>query len=248
MSSTRNRKRKVIFNFILIAVLILLMYIFLGCPAFTPTQQFRREEKANGVGPAEILDTISLEEYSYLYPYDQMIIAESDHGATVFCYDSSNLRRNELTYRSFAKEETVFAVPSTTGYNFSSRKEASIPILVFDDVEAAQRAEMRIFVNVTGDAGNFQKEYFLNAERQTDGYILFTLSAMSDVQLGFEGTALNELTRVNANVSVPVEISYYDRDDNLITMKKFSMRSIVGETKNTEKQQAAGLAGGLLSI
>lgn len=240
MSSTRDRKKKVIFNFILIAVLMLLLYIFLGCPAFTPTQQFRREEKANGVGAAEILDSICLEEYSYLYPYDQMIIAKSEYGATVFCYDSSNLRRNELTYRSFAKEETVFAVPSTTGYNFSSRKEASIPILVFDDVIAAQRAEMRIFVNVTGDAGNFQKEYLLNAKRQTDGYFLFTLSAMSDIQLGLEGEVLHQLVemgaddsnRVNADVSFPVEISYYDSNNKLITVKNYAMRSIAGEMKN----------------
>ena len=54
------RKIRVFINIIAIILLISAAYILLGCPALTPTQAFRRVEKSNLVGPAEIGEIIDL--------------------------------------------------------------------------------------------------------------------------------------------------------------------------------------------
>ena len=53
------RKIRVFINILCIILLISAAYILLGCPALTPTQAFRRVEKSNLVGPAEIIEIIA---------------------------------------------------------------------------------------------------------------------------------------------------------------------------------------------
>ena len=58
------RKKMVALNCIVIFVFLVLYYIVVGCPAFSAADRFRREELAYGVGPAEILAHISMDDYA----------------------------------------------------------------------------------------------------------------------------------------------------------------------------------------
>ncbi len=227
MSNRNKRIWKIAINLSLIAIQTVLIYIFLGCPAFSPEQQLRREEKAYGIAHKEIIDSVSLVEYAYLYPYDQMLVSKGEYGVTAFCYDSNDYTRNELCYRKYDGDFAILTVSSVAGYNFSTRKEAIIPILVFDNLVAAQRAEMLISMDITNDAGIYKKDYLLTAYRHTDGYFLFELSAKNDFQLGQEGSSLSTLVALftkdqpqeNVRVTIPIEVSYYDSNDKLICIK-----------------------------
>ena len=49
------RKMRVFANLLAILLGVFILYILMECPAFTPEQNFRRMEKAELVGPAQIL-------------------------------------------------------------------------------------------------------------------------------------------------------------------------------------------------
>ena len=133
---------------------------------------------------------------------------------------ASGLYAQTLAERGFI---TLAFDPSFTGESGGKVRNVASPDINTDDFSAAvdylltlpQVDKNKIgIIGICGFGG-----FGLNAAAQDTRIKATVASTMYD------------MTRVNANVSVPVEISYYDRDDNLITMKKFSMRSIVGETK-----------------
>ena len=212
------RWTRAMFNLFLIVILVLMGYVFCGCPAFSPEQQFRREEKANLTGPATILDTISVEDSSYLYPCDELIIGESAHGVTLFCYNSKNLKQNTITYCEKTEEVTVLAVP---GGNVEPETVGSVPILVFDKLPEATYAYLEMKLNVQQDGIVFQKVYELVAERRADGYFLFRLTGGTEQ----EEYAIWLFTRRfdddnygrYVGVDVSATIRFYDRENSLLS-------------------------------
>jgi hypothetical protein len=231
-----------VLNLVLLAVVLLLFYISIGCPAFTPEQQFRKEEKAYLVGPAKILDNISLEKYTGYSPYNRLILATSDEGVSLFQCDKTDLDINKLVYRKKQGDVTVLSLPAISISEFESAVYLEIPIIVFDSFPKAVRAEMEIeLTSLYGpDEGLFQKEYALTAERDAEGYFLFALSASSAnrfERLGLEGQALYLLTEFsddnptnsNVNRAIPVTVRFYDHSDNMIAEQHIEIRTPAGE-------------------
>jgi hypothetical protein len=234
---------KAVLNLVLLTVVLLLYYISIGSPAFTPEHQFRKEEKAYLVGPAKILDNISLEKYTGYHTCNRLILATSDEGVSLFQCKEVDLEINKLVYRKKQGDVTVLSLYpiGLRNYEFATYSSLEIPIFVFDSFPNAVRAEMEIELSASyGNQENFQKVYALSAKREVKGYFLFTLSASTAnrfEQLGAEGeafyflTALSDDRPVNSYVdrAIPVTVRFYDQNDNMIAERHVEIRSPAGE-------------------
>ena len=224
-----SRKTRVISNLLGIVLLLILLLVFSQSPALTAKGQFRRVEKANFVGPATILDTVSLDYDSY----DSLLLATGEQGVSIFRYDKDDLKRNDFTYREKMGNTTVLAIPNQSWLSFETRFSANVPIVVFDSYPEAVRSELSITLT---DGEAFQQEYHLTATRNGSGYFLFMLSANSAKPLGKEGLAMALLTQIsddtprtaNGEIAVPATVRYYDTADTLICEDTVIIRSPAG--------------------
>ena len=232
------RSERAIVNLFATALLLFLLYLSNGSPAFTPEKQFRREERSNFVGPAKILDTVPLEGYTGYSQYDKLLLATSAEGVTLFCYNEENLARNKFVYREMMGDVTVLSFPVAGMSSFESAAYVNIPIVLFDNFPDATRVEMEIeLVEKYSDDTEFRKVYTLASDRVGEGYFLFALSVSSSDQLGREGHAIWQLTNIsddspfNASVEVafPIIVRFYDQKNNMICERSLVLRSPAGE-------------------
>ena len=226
---------RTIINCILIVSLIPVYYISVGRPPLSPKHQFRRTEKVAMVGPAIILDTISLEEYDG-YSADRLLLATSEEGVTLFAYNRKMLEYiNYLFYREKQGDITVLAY-GESGY--IDAEYAEIPIIVFDEFPDAVRAEMKIDLHTpTYVEQGWAKQFSLSAEREREGYFLFELKIGNGYKLGNVGQALNLLTDLSlgsgdCDEAIPVTVWFYDEDGDMIYERSVVIRSIAGEAHN----------------
>jgi len=237
LSNQKMRRLRAILNIVMIVLLIPVFYISIGSPAFSAKHQFRREEKARLIGPAKILDTISLEQYTGYYPNDSLLIAASDKGVTLFTYNQDDPRINRLVYRNKQGDISAFSVPGIVESQLENFTYAKIPVIVFDSFPEAVRAEMEIELHLPENYGSvYHQEYKLTAKREAKGYFLFTISAGNGGRLGKTGQALWLLTYLSddsstayAEEEIPVTVRFYDEADNLIAERTAVIRSTAGE-------------------
>lgn len=228
-----QRKTRVMSNLFGIVILITLLLVFRQGPALTVKGQFRRVEKANFVGPATILDSVSLD----YYPYNRLLLATSENGVSLFCYDKDNLKRNDFTYRKKMGNPTVLAIPSPSRQSFETQFSANVPIVVFDSYPEAVRSELSITLT---DGDVFQKEYHLTATRNGNGYFLFMLSVNNANPLGREGLAMALLTQIsddtpriaNREIAVPATVRYYNTAETLVCEDTVIIQSPTGYMHN----------------
>ena len=212
-----SRKTRVISNLLGIVLLLILLLVFSQSPALTAKGQFRRAEKANFVGPATVLDTVSLDYDTY----DSLLLATGEQGVSIFRYDKNDLKRNDFIYREKMGNTTVLAIPNQSFISFETLFSANVPIVVFDSYPEAVRSELSITLT---DGEAFQKEYHLTATRNGNGYFLFMLSVGSAKPLGREGLAMALLTQISddtlrnaiGKITVPATVRYYNAADMLI--------------------------------
>lgn len=251
------RKARICVNTLGILLLLFAVYILLGCPAFTPVQQFRRLEKANLVGPARIIETIDPANGEY----DHVIVADDGDGVILYCYDDFEYRWawGGFLYREKSEGITVLPAPIHP-YFGAERYVLDMPVLVFHDDPDACRAELELHfdenigVPITtwenGEKvtiGYFEKSYLLEAASDIPGYFRFNLHAESEdwyvdeygfdrgTPLGKEGLALQTLCRmIDINRAylqeyVSATVRLYDAEDQLIAEEDLTIRSVVGE-------------------
>lgn len=226
---------RTIINCVLIVSLIPVYYISVGRPPLSPKHQFRRVEKAAMVGPAKILDTISLDEYEG-YNADRLLLATSEEGVTLFAYDKKKPEYySHLIYREKQGDITVLAY-GDGGY--TSRGYAEVPIIVFDEYPDAVRAEMKIDLHTpTYIELKWSEQYSLSAEREHEGYFLFTLKIGNGITLSNVDWALDLLAELSSghghrDEAIPVTVWFYDEDGNMIFERSVVIRSIAGEAHN----------------
>ena len=143
------RKIKICINLLAIAAVTMALYILIDCPAFTPAHSFRRLEKANLLGPAEILGTIPVNSGRY----DHLMIAEDDTGITLYGYSAPDFHYQfgQFVYREKTQPVTVLAAPSY-GFALYDRYVIQLPVLVFQDNPRAVRAELTLEFGETLDS------------------------------------------------------------------------------------------------
>lgn len=251
------RKIRIFLNSLLILLLIFAAYILLGCPSLTPTQQFRRLEKANLVGPARIIEKDALLNGMY----DHFIVAEEDDGVIVYLYHDFEYRWDwggYFLYREKSEGITVLPAP-THSYFGADAFVIDLPILVFHDHPGAVRAELDLIIDEGmgivetewENGGQVQrtywgKTYHLYADSGVEGYFRFNLHTESEswsiengqyhgIVLDSEGLALETLCRMMSENRAYLQeyatavVRLYDEDNALIAAESVTLRSVNGQ-------------------
>lgn len=190
MKARWNQLSRPIKILLLLFVLLLtaaVSYIALDCPALTPMMGFRRSEKANMVGPSEILaeiDTYPEAVFSLrkMKRYEEkLIIAQSNDFDVLY-------NHNHHTFYAYPKSEqpALYCASSTTPQLSRYRHEVTQPLhlILFDRNEQAFLAIIKIKVNIAEDGA---KPYYVtfreNVRREYNGffYVPIVPEDISDV-------------------------------------------------------------------
>ena len=228
MKKTLTKQQRIFKNILLLAFFIGLMD-FLSADVFLiPENQFRREERGNLVGPSTILGKEEID-HSYC---QGMIVANTSDGVILWLY-GKEIGTTFFTYREKYEENMIVAGPGSFGF-MAVEDELHLPIVLFDNVPKAARAELDFTLNVNHNGDDFEKSYHLEAERTAQGYFHFTLDAKSESEwgdLGAEGAALNWFAYISTgeskyvDASIPVDIHFYDITGQLIETDTVFVRS-----------------------
>ena len=211
-------------NLLGILLSLFLIYVMIGTPAFSVRNAFRRAEKANLVGPSEILAQIRTKDT----PDQHLVLAADDDSVTLFTFSRSN--GGELVYIEKETDLTIAAAPDNTFYPLESA--AVIPVVLFDNDPRAVRAEVDLALSAEWEGVSYEKTYTLSADRTHDGCFIFTLQSSSNSILGGEGMLLQTLLQVTGNsmadtadLRIPATVRLYDEADNLLTEETITIRS-----------------------
>lgn len=213
-----SKKLRFILYILIIVLLITSIYVFVSAPAFTSQILYRRYEKANLIGPAEILG-IHQRDFSV---YDRILLAETEEGVVIFAESLETKESPQLIYRQKTGGLTVLAAPDPAPMDpYASEKKMTL--FAFDSCPEAVSARMEFTLSAEYGGVPFEKTYTLESQRQIPGVFCFKLHALSRFYLGTEAYALQLLTMVSGycgsnyfGLEFPVTVSFYDADGNLI--------------------------------
>ena len=213
-------------------VAVPLTYVLLGCPALSVRDAFRRAEKANFVGPSEILAVLKMEGTTY----DQLVLADAGGGVILYGYAGLESEDTQFLY---LEKTGDFAVAVAPGDNILwAANEAALPVFLFDDYPDAVRAELEITLHAVYEGEEFEKTYSLEAQREKAGFFQFSLQARKGGRLGAEGYALYLLRIITgysmadtADVAFPATVRLYDEAGKLICEKSFSITSAAAKAR-----------------
>lgn len=151
-----------------------------------------------------------------------MIVAETDEGVILWV-SGPDLDRSDLVYKEKNGENLLLAAPGYLGY-MTVADEVNLPLVLFDQHPRAARAEIQFTLSEIINGEEFEKTYYLSADRETSGYFLFTLNVESDWPEGSDDERLT--MQIFANIAsgkgkqqdynVPIQMWFYDGRDALI--------------------------------
>lgn len=176
---------------------------------------FRRKEKQNLVGPAEIVEVLDFEDNRY----DHLLIGRSAYGYTFFEWNDRNPDYGVLTYQPKAKGATLFC----TEYSYQDiyYGQGWLPIFAFVDSPAAYTAKLTLAITTK----HGESAYLLETQRNQQGYFLFrwdTPNLMAQefwvVQQLIAGNYMGYVKAGTATVTLEV----YDRDGALLQTYHFT--------------------------
>ena len=156
------RKVKIAGNILLCLLMALWIYLLTGSPAGA-TAHYRRAERANLVGPGEILAVLDAPELGY----ENLVLAEDGDAVMLFVRDEEDSRRTQLVYRERSQGLSILSAPPG-GRNQETFRQ--IPIFLFDGYDDARKAELTLFL-----PDGTESSPVLYAAREADGYFLFRL-------------------------------------------------------------------------
>lgn len=233
------RKRKITINLLMMALIGALLYLFLGCPAFTAEQRYRRAAKAHMVGPGEILGIFDPEGSNYQH----VLVAEEQNAVIFYLYSDVPGSMEDLYYREKTGRLTVLASPNILPGSFGAQV-LELPVFLFDDYPEALRAELEITLSETVNDEYYEKTYHLESPREADGYFHFHIHAeaegsYTDIygfelpnELGAEGIVLRQFSQMcgyddSFNLQPqPVTVRLYDKNDSLILEEIVQVRCV----------------------
>lgn len=234
----RSRPVRILGNLLLAAVLLFLLYVLNGSPDANLNQAFRREEERNLIGPGNILGSVSVENIDF--GYDSLLLAETDEGVILYTYseDSFSVMGNKRTstnqgnmiYREKGENVTLMAAPGHMVRDV--RTGVSLPVILFDSCPEAVRAELDLYIDTSPSFGGKEVTWHVTAQRERSGFFLFELvsSAEDEEQLASEVYSIHCLCRMFDGFGsyadgLPATVRLYDKADNLILEKDFTVHS-----------------------
>lgn len=158
----RRKIRKIIIYLLIFLLSAAVLYALEGCPSFTAEMAFRRKEKQNMLGPAEILGILDFEDNRY----DHLLIGRSEYGYTFFEWNDTNPDDGVLTYQPKSEGATLYC----TMYNYNDMYygQGWLPIFAFTDYPATS-AKLNLITTQEGETVTYPME----AIRSEAGYFLF---------------------------------------------------------------------------
>jgi len=228
-----SRKKKVLIYCIGIVLSVFLLYVVKGAPTDFENE-FRRAEKANLVGPGNILGSIPVYGGSH-DAYNQMLVAEDKEGLILYPYHLGSGGYTRLRYLEKSGDITFFTEPRELAYDWENTKEFSMTVGILDTYPEAVRAEMELTLRYQVNANDpvYEKTYGLEAQREMPGLFVFTLSDSDPKGLGVKGYAMEMLMcltdsqsdRLYYDCSVPVTVRLYAQDGKLLLEKDMQIVS-----------------------
>ena len=240
------RPIRALINIIAVAVVAVTFYVCIGAPTFTTEQAFRREERANLLGPSTILFNEKVENYTF----GEVILAETENSVITWVDDDWF----GFNYHEKTGDITVVTAPAYW-FNFGQHWfEVNLPVFVVDDHPEAVQAVLELDIQgvfVHNHNGQRLEEplnhqFSLNANREKDGFFQFQMllpyldqfdenGAIEKIH-GPDGYALDALadTFTNAmnvmnpqsNVSITAVVRLYDAQENLVAEKELVLRTM----------------------
>ena len=227
------RKLQVLFNLLLIATFLFMFYVFLGCPCFTPEQAYRRLEKANSVGPAQIL---GYENADGTYT-TQIVVAETENGVIMSqIYPQSDITYAATSFFYVEKRGDITVTPTPRDLHWrTDEDELCLTMLVFDDYPQAVRAELDFFIFWYGGAdrpNQYEETVHLESKRDNSGYFRFDMPYTYDkYEVNPRAEAISQLSMVfyypqdwtPPADAYPATVRLYDEDGKLIIEKSMQL-------------------------
>lgn len=155
---------KIIVYLLIFALSAAVIYALVDIPSFTAEMAFRRKEKCNMVGPAEIVATLDFSHSSY----DHIMIGKSEFGYTFYEYRDASLDNGKMTY--IPKQEGATLYCTYHMYGSSAYSADWLPIFAFVDHSAAVSARLTLTTIQNGETAH----YPLEAKKSPEGYFLFS--------------------------------------------------------------------------
>ena len=148
-----SRRTKALISLAAVILVGSAFYISKGCPTLSFRQEFRRAEKSQMVGPCEIVDRLSSQDY---HEYDDMLVGETDYGVCFFgrsAYHRSSIfaekrYRYTFTYREKADDITVVTAPNDWGIMWH-HSGVSLPVYIFAEYPEATSADLALTISGT---------------------------------------------------------------------------------------------------
>lgn len=162
-------KTQVAVNVLLILIFPVLIYVFIGAPAFTVEQGFRRAERENLVGPSRILGIETVDGMLT----DTLVVAQTEKGVVLYTHNKeTNWPVNPLVYRERTQELMICGSPANLSTIVPPNGD-DLTVILFDNCPHAVRAEldMELFWENRQTGKQYRYQYSLSGKRVNPGYI-----------------------------------------------------------------------------
>lgn len=203
------RKTKILLNILLVFLLAFWSYLLLGSPADIETL-YRRAEKANLVGPGNILAVVDAPEQGYTH----IVLAEDGNHVMAYFRDPEDARRTRFVYRERSRGMVLLSLPAD---NTTAPLTAPLPVFLFDGYDSAFRAELSLSLPDGSSAIGP-----LCARRENPGCFRFALDARELSPA--HGQLVSRLRLLSGNtmaapdsLTLCARVRLYDEKDALLT-------------------------------
>lgn len=214
-------------NILIIGVLVFLLYTFISAPPFTTEIKFRRIEKANMLGPSQIMG-----QYERNFSiYNRFLLADDGDGIIIYAESTWDDTDPDLICRPKTGNLTVLGAPDPSPFD-AEDTDRSMTVFAFDSHPEAVRAEMDLTLNAVYRGETFTRTYTMETQREIDGVFIFTQHVHSHRGLFAEGYAMQVFTLISGyggkNFSdslFPATVRFYDAQGRLIAEESTTVQS-----------------------
>ncbi len=204
-----KRKRRILLHLVLILVSLSLLTLLCGYQSPTARIAFRRAERKQLLGPAQIIGTVSLNHW-----YDQTMIGKSDYGYSLFRWNSDNpVDDGYIAY--YPKNGHITIVdPHILAWRWNIA-QWEFPFYVFTDYATSSKAEFLLTLTY----GETTEVIELEAIKQQDDYFLFILSAQNIDENSLRQLELATSSTYESENTAVVTVTLYDRSGAVLESK-----------------------------
>ena len=218
---------------LLALVLLLAVYVSLGRPFRGETAAFRSAEKANLVGPSEIIDRMDIRK-DWLYArWDRLLIG--DDGEEVLFWFSRRSPDTEVLCRC-EKTDGMLLLP-LPGCNVLTasnlQRDMAVPLFLFADEPAAVKATVCIQLSETDELTLTQVRGGMAHTEAADGlsrerYFLFSIPVTRETWTLNRGVQVRTLLWAYAYppyrpAGIPATVWLYDGEDRLLETREWTL-------------------------